>query len=64
MVNGYLLEFFVPFIPHSDSGQQGILKKSTDLYIPEENIFKIEELVGIMVSGYRKAKLGMVTFEK
>jgi len=64
VIEGYLLEFFVPFIPHSESDQQGILKKSVVLYIPDKSIFEIEELVEIMVSGYRKAELGMVTFRK
>jgi hypothetical protein len=62
VVEGYLLEFFVPSIPLSESSRLGVLKNTNALYIPKKNIFQVEELLTIMVAGYRKADLGMVTF--
>ncbi len=64
VIEGYLLEFFAPSIPLNESARQGFLKNAKVLYIPNKNIFEIEELVNIMVSGYRKADLGMVTFRE
>jgi hypothetical protein len=64
VIEGYLLEFFVPAIPFNESTRKGFLKNAKVLYIPNKNIFEIEELVNIMVSGYRKADLGMVTFRE
>lgn len=64
VIEGYLLEFFVPSIPLNESGRQGVLKNSKVLYIPNKNIFEIQELMNIMVTGYRKADLGMVAFRK
>ena len=61
---GYLLEFFAPSIPLNESARQGFLKNTKVLYIPNKNIFEIEELMNIIVSGYRKADLGMVTFRE
>ena len=62
VIEGYLMEFFVPSIPHNESWQHGVLKNAKVLYVPNKSIFEIGELVNIMVSGYRKAHLGKVTF--
>ena len=64
VIEGYLLEFFAPSIPLNESTRQGFLKNAKVLYVPNKNIFEIEELVNIMVSGYRKADLGMITFRE
>jgi len=62
VIEGYLLEFFVPSMPHNESSQHGVLKKAKVLYVPNKSIFEIDELVNVMVSGYRKAHLRKVTF--
>jgi hypothetical protein len=63
IIEGYLLEFFVPSIPLNESSRLGVLKNSKVLYVPNKNIFEVEELMKIMVAGYRKAALGMVALQ-
>ncbi len=63
VMEGYLLEFFVPSIPLRESSQHGVLRNTKILYVPKKNIFEVKELVKFMVAGHRKADLGMVTFQ-
>lgn len=62
VLEGYLLEFFVPSIPSAELTRNGVLRDTKILYIPKKNIFEVQELVGLMLAGYRKSELGMVKF--
>lgn len=61
---GYMLEIYVPRIPPKVRAQHGVLKRNRVWYVPKLSIFEIEEVVRLLVSGYRKAELGLVTFER
>jgi len=64
VMEGYLLEFFVPSIPMSESSQHGVIRNTKILYVPKKNIFEVKELVKLMGAGHRKADLRMVTFQR
>jgi hypothetical protein len=64
LIEGFLLEYFVPAIPHKSSKERGVHKNSPVLFVPLKSIFDIPELVKLMVSAYGKQDRGLITFKK
>lgn len=63
LLEGFLIEFFAPTIPHKLSGNRGMHRDSAILFVPRQSIFDIPEIVGLMVSAYGKFERGLVTFQ-
>lgn len=61
VMEGFLIEFFVPHVPFRISSGLGIFKKSPNLFIPNESIFDVKEMVDLLVTGYAKNERGLVS---
>lgn len=61
LLEGYLLEAFVPGAPHRVWKELGVLKDEKKLYVPGKNIFYVPELRSLLVEGHRKIVTGRST---
>jgi hypothetical protein len=63
LFEGFLLEYFVPAIPHKQASERGVHRDSPILFVPLKSIFDVPELVRLMVSAYGKHDRGLVRFK-
>lgn len=61
VIEGFLLEYFVPGVPYKRSWERGVHRKSPSLLIPYKDMFDVPELLDLLVAGYRKHYEGLVT---
>lgn len=54
VIEGFLLEFFVRAVPLRLAGLRGIHTDTPALFVPNQNLFEVPELVKLMVSAYAK----------
>lgn len=64
LFEGFLLEYFVQAIPYKQATEKGAHRDSPILFVPNKSIFRIPELVKLMVSAYDKHDRGMVTLNR
>jgi len=63
LFEGFLLEYFVRAIPYKRATEKGVHRDLPILFVPNKSIFRIPELVKLMVSAYDKHDRGMVTLK-
>ena len=59
LFEGFLLEYFVPTVPYKQSKSRGIHNDSPIVFVPFRSIFKIPEVVRLLVSAYGKHRHGV-----
>ena len=62
LFEGFLLEYFVRAIPYKQAHERGVHKDSPTFFVPHRDIFKVPELVKLLVSAYGKNDRGLVKF--
>ncbi len=60
LIEGFLLEYFVRAIPHRQADDWGVHKDLPIWFVPHRLIFKVPELLKLMVSAYGKHDCGLV----
>jgi hypothetical protein len=59
---GYLVKYFIPYVPAKWRAQPGFVRQSGHLFIPTIDMRKIPELMHLLAAGYGKAHAGRVAF--
>lgn len=54
LLEGFLLEFFVPGVPYKQANQRGVHRDSAILFAPNKCIFTVPEMVNLLISGHGK----------
>ena len=59
---GYVVRFFIPYIPTKFRGQLGWVKPGRQFFVPTVAMTRVPELMQLMVAGHAKARAGKVAF--
>jgi hypothetical protein len=59
VLDGFLIEIFVPTASKRERRRPGMLKEQSKLYVPSRNVFDVPELVQLMTAGFAKHAKGL-----
>jgi len=60
VIDGIVIEYYCPAIPYNDFKKPGIFKNNNVYLMPFQEIYKIPEIMNLMIVNYGKNQKGMV----
>lgn len=63
LLEGFLLEYFIPFMPNRLRDEHGTHRDSPTLFVPYRCIFIVPELANLLVTAYGKQQRGIIAFD-